>query len=84
MASKLGMVACGNGETEVRENSAMPAPIAIESNISLRPYNSFGLPALAERLVRVRDEADVQAVLDEFETFGAHPADDRTLLILRI
>ena len=43
----------------------MPAPIAIESNISLRPYNSFGLPALAERLVRVRDEADVQAVLDD-------------------
>jgi sigma-B regulation protein RsbU (phosphoserine phosphatase) len=29
-------------------------------------------------------ETIVQAVLDEAETFGAHPNDDRTLLILRI
>jgi serine phosphatase RsbU (regulator of sigma subunit) len=29
-------------------------------------------------------ETIVQAVLDEAETFGAHPMDDRTLLILRI
>jgi UDP-N-acetylmuramate dehydrogenase len=49
----------------VRENSAMPVLPAIETNISLRPYNSFGLPALAERLVRVRGAADVQAVLDD-------------------
>jgi UDP-N-acetylmuramate dehydrogenase len=68
-ASKLGMVwarcsvdpnaarhACGIGE-----NLAMQ----IETGVSLRPYNSFGLPALAQRLVRLRSEADVRAVVDD-------------------
>jgi UDP-N-acetylmuramate dehydrogenase len=35
----------------------------VENRVSLRPYNSFGLPALAERLVRVTSEDDVRAVL---------------------
>ncbi|WP_295644911.1 UDP-N-acetylmuramate dehydrogenase [uncultured Methylibium sp.] len=40
----------------------MPLPV-VESRVSLRPYNSFGLPALAERLVRIGDEAQLRAVL---------------------
>ncbi len=39
----------------------------IESAASLKPYNSFGLPAVAQRLVRISSEADVRRVLD-------HPA----------
>jgi len=39
----------------------------VESGVSLKPYNTFGLPALAHTLVRVRREADVRAVVD-------HPA----------
>jgi len=47
----------------------------------------FGEARLLGIVCRHRNEPVeiiVQAVLDEFETFGAHPADDRTLLILRI
>ncbi|MCJ0762236.1 UDP-N-acetylmuramate dehydrogenase [Variovorax terrae] len=35
----------------------------VEQNVPLQPYNSFGIVARAHTLVRVRDEADVQAVL---------------------
>ncbi|MBU3710274.1 MAG: UDP-N-acetylmuramate dehydrogenase [Limnohabitans sp.] len=35
----------------------------VEQNLSLQPYNSFGIAAKAQRLVRVASEADVQAVL---------------------
>ena len=41
----------------------------IETGISLRPYNTFGLPALARSLVRVHSDADVRAVVDHPE-FG--------------
>ncbi len=41
----------------------MPDVPALETNVSLRPYNSFGLPALAQRLVRVRAPEDVQRLL---------------------
>jgi UDP-N-acetylmuramate dehydrogenase len=41
-----------------------PAPtVQVESRVSLRPYNSFGLPALAARLVRLKSEADLLAVV---------------------
>ena len=36
----------------------------IESGVSLRPYNTFGLPALAHSLVRVRSDSDVRSVVD--------------------
>ena len=39
----------------------------IESGVSLREFNTFGLPAQARRLVRVRSEADVRAVVDHRE-----------------
>ncbi len=42
------------------ENSAMQ----IESGVSLKPYNSFGLPAVAQMLVRVTSDADVRRVVD--------------------
>lgn len=38
----------------------------IENNIDLQPYNTFGLPGRASRLVRVRSEDDVRSML-------AHP-----------
>src|SRR3982750_1805935 len=36
----------------------------IESGVSLKPYNSFGLPAVARTLVRVTGDADVRRVVD--------------------
>ncbi|MCB1981048.1 MAG: UDP-N-acetylenolpyruvoylglucosamine reductase, partial [Rhodoferax sp.] len=33
----------------------------------MRALNSFGLPAVARRLVRIRADADVRAVLDDPE-----------------
>ncbi len=46
------------------ENSAMPTDLPIEKNVSLKAYNTFGLPAQAETLVRVTSEADVRRVVD--------------------
>ncbi|QPF76567.1 UDP-N-acetylmuramate dehydrogenase [Roseateles sp. DAIF2] len=39
----------------------------LERDVNLKPYNSFGLPAMAERLVRIREEADVRRVVDHPE-----------------
>jgi len=39
----------------------------IESGVSLKPYNSFGLPAVAQTLVRVTDDASVRQVVDHPE-----------------
>ena len=36
----------------------------IESGVSLKPYNTFGLPAVAHTLVRVASDADVRQVVD--------------------
>jgi len=36
----------------------------IESGVSLKPYNSFGLPAVAQTLVRVASDADLRQVVD--------------------
>jgi UDP-N-acetylmuramate dehydrogenase len=36
----------------------------IERGVSLKPYNTFGLPAVAGTLVRVANEADVRRVVD--------------------
>jgi len=39
----------------------------IESGASLKPYNSFGLPAVARTLVRVASDSDVRRVVDHPE-----------------
>jgi UDP-N-acetylmuramate dehydrogenase len=39
----------------------------IETGVSLKPYNTFGLPAVAHTLVRIRSDADVRAVVDHPE-----------------
>jgi UDP-N-acetylmuramate dehydrogenase len=44
----------------------MTASIDVEENVNLRDCNSFGLPAVARRLVRVRNDGDVRRLL-------AHP-----------
>lgn len=43
-----------------------------EPHVSLKPYNTFGLPAVAQTLVRVRSEADVRKVIDH-PVFGLAP-----------
>ena len=44
-----------------------PAEPLIERRASLRAFNSFGLPAVAATLVRVRSEADVKRMVDHPE-----------------
>jgi UDP-N-acetylmuramate dehydrogenase len=44
-------------------------PLSVERGVSLRTLNSFGLPANAAVLVRLRSEADVRRVVDHPE-FG--------------
>ena len=51
--------------------SAVP-PLQIEPQASLRDFNTFGLPAVARTLVRVRSDADVRRVVDHPE-FGRAP-----------
>ncbi len=53
------------GLSRVPDNAGM-AP-AIEQQVNLRLMNSFGLPAMARRLVRIAGEADVRRVLDDPE-----------------
>ena len=36
----------------------------IESGVSLKPFNTFGLPAVAQQLVRIAGDADVRRVVD--------------------
>ena len=36
----------------------------IESGVSLKPYNTFGLPAVAQTLVRITDDAGARQVVD--------------------
>ncbi|MEY8875647.1 MAG: UDP-N-acetylmuramate dehydrogenase [Leptothrix sp. (in: b-proteobacteria)] len=43
-----------------------PMP-TLESNVNLQAHNTFGLPALAQRLLRIRSEADVRAVVNHPE-----------------
>lgn len=49
----------------IGENSAMPSTLQIERNVNLADFNTFGLPAVAKTLVRIRSDADIRAVLAE-------------------
>jgi UDP-N-acetylmuramate dehydrogenase len=51
----------------IGENSAMQSSVTVERNVNLRPYNTFGLPAVANRLVRVKGDADVRRILGDPE-----------------
>jgi len=44
----------------------------LESGVSLKPYNTFGLPAVAQTLVRITSDADVRRVVDH-PTHGLAP-----------
>ena len=44
----------------------------IERGVSLKPYNSFSLPAVAHTLVRIASDADVRRVVDD-PTLGLAP-----------
>jgi UDP-N-acetylmuramate dehydrogenase len=39
----------------------------IDTGVSLKPFNTFGLPAIAHRMVRVASDADVRRVVDHPE-----------------
>jgi UDP-N-acetylmuramate dehydrogenase len=59
----------------IGENSAMSTPMSAldaERRASLRDFNTFGLPATAATLVRIRSDADVRRVVDHPE-FGVAP-----------
>ncbi|MBH9552799.1 UDP-N-acetylmuramate dehydrogenase [Inhella gelatinilytica] len=43
------------------------APPVVETDVDLRPYNSFALPARARRLIRLRSEADLRWVINHPE-----------------
>ena len=43
----------------------MSPQIVVEEGVNLRALNSFALPAVARRMVRIRSEADVRRVLDD-------------------
>ncbi|MET0384233.1 MAG: UDP-N-acetylmuramate dehydrogenase [Burkholderiaceae bacterium] len=45
----------------------MSQALWLESDVSLKALNTFGLPAIARRLVRVRGDADVRRLLDSPE-----------------
>ena len=45
-------------------SNGVPAPLYVETDVNLKPYNTFGLPAVARRLVRIREAADVRRVVD--------------------
>lgn len=42
-------------------------PIEIERHVNLRPFNTFGVPAVAAALVRVASDADVRRIVDHPE-----------------
>ncbi|MBL8325064.1 MAG: UDP-N-acetylmuramate dehydrogenase [Rubrivivax sp.] len=44
--------------------AAESSVLVVEQRASLRPFNSFGLPAVAHTLVRLRSDADVRRVVD--------------------
>ena len=45
----------------------MHTALSVENGINLKPYNTFGLPCVAQTLVRIRSEADVKRVVNDRE-----------------
>ena len=48
-------------------DEVVPQALRIEREVNLKPFNTFGLPAIARRLVRIHSEADVRRVVDHPE-----------------
>src|SRR5690606_38784998 len=42
----------------------MHSALLVEKDASLKPFNTFGLPSIAQTLVRIRSDADVRRVVD--------------------
>lgn len=45
----------------------MHTALPVENGVNLKPYNTFGLPCVAQTLVRIRSEADVKRVVNDPE-----------------
>jgi len=58
-----------HGEAAATSVAAPPNPLDVQHRASLRPFNSFGLPAVAHTLVHLRSDADVRRVVDH-PSFG--------------
>jgi UDP-N-acetylmuramate dehydrogenase len=43
----------------------MHKPLAVEHGANLKPFNTFGLPCVAQTLVRITSDADVRRVVDD-------------------
>eukprot|EP01136_Pigoraptor_vietnamica_P017708 Opistho-1_new@63250 len=59
--------ALGIGENSAMQEQAVNPPNGLpllEQGVNLKPYNTFGLPAMASQLVRIREAADVRRVVD--------------------
>jgi UDP-N-acetylmuramate dehydrogenase len=48
----------------VIDPQALPTRVQVESRVNLRALNTFGLPATAQHLVRVRSAVDVRRIVD--------------------
>ena len=57
---------------ENRLMSSTAAPLDVPTRASLSAHNSFGLPAVARTLIRLKSEADVRRVVDHPE-YGVAP-----------
>ncbi len=45
----------------------MHTALPVENGVNLKPYNTFGLPCVAQTLVRIRSQADVKRVVNDRE-----------------
>ena len=63
MRTKAAVVHAGPW-SRIQVMTALADALSIEHGVSLRELNTFGLPAMARTLVRIRSDADVRRVLD--------------------
>lgn len=54
-------------EKAVNRDEVSGAKLVLELDVNLKPFNTFGLPATARRMVRIREAADVRRVVDHPE-----------------
>ena len=52
-------------EVPARALMGQNSPMQIDAGVNLKPYNTFGLPAVAKTLVRITSDADVRRVVDD-------------------
>lgn len=56
-----------------KRDDATISPMQIESQIPLQPYNSFGIVARAQQLIRIKSVADLQWLIENSESCRQSP-----------